>query len=245
MIENDPLNTFKKNTNLYELCVEQLCNTYNRSGIFIDCGAHVGRHTQRMVNNFYSTQVIAFEAIPDLALHVKEIVISDKLIVINKAVGADTKKVNFSVANDAKGYSGLIKRADVPVADWRSIEVEQIRLDQIDYGAKIALIKLDLEGGEFHAIQGSGDMIRNDRPLIVFENSLSGSSYDYGYSKDDFFNFFDSINYVVYDFFGNRVDKDYWDSVLQTYMFWAAPNDSKLEHVNIFSKIVNEVLQAK
>ena len=244
MIISDSLIAFQKNTNLYELCIEQLCNTYNRSGIYIDCGAHVGRHTQRMVSNFYSSKVFAFEAIPDLALHVKESLVSDKLTVINNAVGLETKKVIFSVANDAKGYSGLLKRADVPVTDWRSIEIEQIRLDQIDYGARVVFIKLDLEGGEFHAIQGAEGLIKKDFPLIVFENSLSGSSHDYRYTRDEFFNFFDKINYVIFDFFGNRVDEEYWDSVLQTYMFWAAPSDSGYECSNLFTNIVNDVMRA-
>jgi hypothetical protein len=118
----------------------------------------------------------------------------------------------------------------------------QIKLDQTKIDGKVVLLKLDLEGGEFHAMQGGESIIKGDMPLIVFENSLKGSSITYNYSMEDFFSFFERIDYVVYDFFGNKVDENYWNSTLQTYMFWAGHTNLEQENLKLFKEIINNTL---
>ena len=60
-----------------------------------------------------------------------------------------------------------------------------VTLDEIiPRNQKIAFIKIDIEGGEFHAIKGGIETIRRGRPVIVFEAS-SRSTGLYGVKPDD------------------------------------------------------------
>jgi Methyltransferase FkbM domain len=49
---------------------------------------------------------------------------------------------------------------------------------------KVAFIKLDIEGGEFHAMKGGIETIRGSQPVIVFEAG-SWSTGQYGVNADD------------------------------------------------------------
>jgi hypothetical protein len=70
--------------------------------------------------------------------------------------------------------------------------------------------KLDLEGGEFFALRGARKSLARYHPMIVFENGLSAPAQVYGYSKEDFFAFFEGIGYRLYDLFGRPFTTAEW-----------------------------------
>ena len=136
------------------------------------------------------------------------------------------------------------------MSQWVDITVPVFSLDDVVEPGdlkQVGLIKLDLEGGEFHAMLGSKDLLSRAKPLLVFENGLRDSARDYKYSVDDFFGFFETIDYELIDFFGNTVDRQYWHAVLRTYMFLAYPRNSAFEKwcKTDLSELVNEVVRRK
>lgn len=61
-------------------------------------------------------------------------------------------------------------------------------LDQvIAPGQRIAFMKIDIEGGEYHAIKGAVNTIRRCQPVIVFEAG-SKSTGQYGVTSFELFN---------------------------------------------------------
>jgi FkbM family methyltransferase len=239
------------NMSVYEEIVSNIIAAFPKGGVYVDLGAHVGQHTAAMVNRNDVRRVYAVEAIPQLCdelnIRFKE---CSKVKVICAAVGQRAGEATFSIAENALGYSGLKQRGIEAVSHWVDITVPVLRLDDVLESQDlnlVGLIKLDLEGGEFHAMMGSKDLLTLSKPLLVFENGLRDSARDYEYTGDDFFGFFDTIDYELIDFFGNTVDRPYWDAVLRTYMFIAYPRDSKFEKwcSSDLSELVHGVVKRK
>ena len=86
------------------------------------------------------------------------------------------------------GYSGLRRRMyDRPDPKITVIPVRVVTLDEIiPANEKIAFIKIDIEGGEFHAIKGGIKTIRRCQPVIVFEGG-SRSTGAYGVKPDELY----------------------------------------------------------
>lgn len=236
---------YQNNPDCYEEAVEAICKNYPIKGVYIDCGAHVGRHTSAMLANTNCVILHAIEAIPELCNIISNKITDPRLQLHNVAVSNNRGSLLFSIAENAMGYSGLIQRKGIPVTNWRQIEVESFLLDQLVENNSInnmSLIKMDLEGAEFSALQGSKDILKNFSPLVIFENSLKEASVQYGYDEVSFFNFFNKINYCIFDFFGNQVDSEYWSYPLQTYMFLAIKKDNEFsEKIKFIAEIIEAI----
>lgn len=231
---------------LYEQVVGEALRLYPRSGVFVDCGAHVGSHTAAMASRSDASRIYAIEAIPELCSRLVKMFDADpRVSVVNAAVGNSTGLTTFNIAADSMGYSGLVKREVDAVSTWRQIDVQIRRLDDVmsigDMNA-VSVIKLDLEGGEFDALRGGVETIRRSKPLIIFENGLIRSAKLYGYSWNDFREFFVGVGYEVFDFFGREITEDYWNNRWDTYMYVATPilSDATYWRDHEFRRIVEE-----
>ena len=87
---------------------------------------------------------------------------------------------------NAPAYSGLRERIyDRPDPVLKPITVNVVPLDDvIPQDQDVAFIKLDIEGGEFHALLGTACTIRRCRPVIVFEAGLK-STGQYGVGPEE------------------------------------------------------------
>lgn len=212
--------------------------------IFIDCGAHVGEHTRNMLARSDISSVLAIEAIPELAKKLQHMAEQDsRLKVFQCALGKHIGTTEFHIAANAPGYSGIKQRDIAAVQEWKSLSVNLTTLDKLltdlSLTTPIELIKLDLEGGEFDALLGARHMLMTQRPFIIFENGLQQTAVIYDYNKNDFFDYFDTIGYAIYDFFGNIVNREYWDIELFTYMFVGIPHNEEATswYMEKYSKI--------
>jgi hypothetical protein len=86
-------------------------------------------------------------------------------------VGDTRGEAEFQFVVNAPGYSGLRHRIyDRPDPRIQTIRVATSTLDAvIPADQAIAFIKIDIEGGEYHALRGAVDTIRRSHPVIVFE----------------------------------------------------------------------------
>jgi hypothetical protein len=50
----------------------------------------------------------------------------------------------------------------------------------------VRFVKMDLEGGEFHALQGATSILR-DRPLVILENGRESAANLYRYTSEHWF----------------------------------------------------------
>ncbi len=205
----------------FEFLIQEIyLSILNKGDLVIDGGANRGRHTfslSHAVSN--KGMVLAFEPIP---------ILSEKLNSYIKEAGLKNIKVfkddlsdkedveKFFIVKNNDGVSGLkinslFRKANI--GNLQEINVPVIRLDKImkNFSDKnLRFIKLDLEGGEFNCLKGGQNWLKDQKPLIVFENSLEDNANLYDYSKEEWFKFFSDIEYKVFDIYGRKFLLEDW-----------------------------------
>jgi hypothetical protein len=81
------------------------------------------------------------------------------------------------------------------------ITVDLFRLDSLS-DQPIRFMKLDLEGGELHALRGAKLLIRKQKPVIAFECGRIDAARTSGFASEEFFALFEQLGYDIYDLFG-------------------------------------------
>src|SRR5262249_25822552 len=94
--------------------------------------------------------------------------------VVAEAIGSREGRATFSLVKGALAYSGLRLRDDLPSGletSVAAIEVTVTTLDSLlaNSQRRVRLVKMDLEGGEYHALQGAASILKDHRPPVVFE----------------------------------------------------------------------------
>jgi FkbM family methyltransferase len=209
----------------FEQIIETCYRNILREGMHaVDCGANRGRHTVPMSQAVGETgKVFSIEAIPEVARELAGYC-GKNVQVINAAVGAENiDKVNFHYVRGNDGLSGLNNPLRHPsmtpeiAGSTATIQVRQEKLDDLlpsapwPFRKRIRFIKMDLEGGEFNALRGAARTMSRDRPMIIFENAGGYSANLYNYTAEQFFEFFASLGYSVFDLFGREIGLRQWN----------------------------------
>ena len=135
----------------------------------IDVGAYKGRILSCMVAIAPAGTHHAFEALPAFAAQLRECY--PEVQVHEFAVSDKQGDADFLYVQNRPTYSGLRRRIyDHDDPQIVTIKVATARIDDvIPDNAPIAFIKIDVEGGEYHAIKGAVATIRRWQPVIVLE----------------------------------------------------------------------------
>jgi FkbM family methyltransferase len=151
--------------------------------ICVDGGAHHGAILEQMVSMAPKARHYAFEPLQALYNTLRQRYPDQHVLAC--ALGEQAGEATFQHVVDAPAYSGLQRRTyDHPDPQVQEIRVEVARLDDlIPATERLAFIKLDLEGGEYHALRGGMETIRRCRPVIVFEAGGTSSGH-YGVTPE-------------------------------------------------------------
>jgi len=166
--------------------VEVMFRVLRRNSSCIDVGAHYGNILCHMIEIAPLGKHYAFEPLPHLARKLTE---RYPGVVVHEAAVSDAPgESEFLFVENDPAYSGLRRRIYYrPDPKIRTIHVPVVTLDEvIPRDEKIAFIKLDIEGGEFHAIKGGVETIGRGKPIIVFEGG-SQSIGQYGIEPGEVF----------------------------------------------------------
>jgi len=155
--------------------------------VILDIGAHIGIYTICAACRLGSEgKVYAFEPdprnLPFLEANIKKNGFADRVTVIPKAVSSQTTKTSFYLAENT-GVSSIFGKNDKTKTETH---VEMIALDDFLEESVIPdVIKIDIEGAEFLALEGMKRVIsRANSKLVIFIElnpyalSFSGSSCD-------------------------------------------------------------------
>jgi FkbM family methyltransferase len=175
-----------RNASYDEQTVEVMKQVLRRDSNCIDIGAHKGGILQHMIAIAPAGIHHAFEALPHLAADLRERF--PEVRVHEEAVSERSGQAEFQHVENDPGYSGLRRRIyDRPDPQIVTIQVKVVALDSVFHAdEQIAFIKIDIEGGEYHALKGAGNTIRRCQPVVVFEAG-SKSTGQYGVTPDDLF----------------------------------------------------------
>lgn len=166
--------------------VEVMFRVLQRNSNCIDMGAHDGDILKRMIEIAPYGRHHAFEPLPHLARMLQKRF--PAVAVHQAAVGAKNCESDFLFVEEAPAFSGLRRRIyDRPDPKVTTIRVHEVTLDDtIPKNEKIAFIKIDIEGAEFHAIKGGIETIKRGKPIIAFEAGIQ-STGEYGVKPDDLY----------------------------------------------------------
>ena len=154
----------------------------------LDIGAHCGFWTVPMAAKF--THVRAFEAAPDthacLARNVSELA---NVLVYHAGVGA--KAGTCEVCEDATRAGNTGSRFV-----RESGRVQMVAIDDFDWYT-CGLMKIDVEGYEFQALQGARKTIERFWPVIIMETDKKFAKNRYGVEDDAAEKFLIGLGYKV------------------------------------------------
>jgi len=181
-----------------EAIIRKVCRPHTNC---VDVGTHRGEILDLMRVLAPGGQHFGFEPLPHFykslleryadapSVHIFPFALSDT---------AGTASFNWVTTNPA--YSGLKKRHyDRPNEQEQAITVEMRTLDSVvfPYQVPVGLMKIDVEGGEMGVLRGAEELLRRDRPVIIFEFGLGGSDV-YGTTPRVLLDFLEPLCYRVY-----------------------------------------------
>lgn len=155
-----------------------LCDTVKPGFQVVDVGAHIGVFTALCA--VLGASVTAFEPHPKNRGQLLRTIRDNSLanVAVRKQVCSDVtgaKRFHWNADNDG-GHAiydvGRLLGNPKSRKSPKSQMVESVRLD--DVVARCDLIKLDVEGAEFHALQGAERLLRECKPVVVAEVNAPG-----------------------------------------------------------------------
>ena len=164
--------------------IEVMRRVLDERAVCVDVGAHIGTLLTEMFRFAPQGNHFAFEPLPHLTAELQRAF--PRARVHQFALSNSSGRKTFHFVRNAQAYSGLVRRTyDRPDPIIEEIQVEVRRLDEIiPSDQKVSFIKLDIEGGEYHAMLGGAETIRRSRPFIVFEAGVKSTGH-YGVSPSD------------------------------------------------------------
>ncbi len=186
----------------YDYCSNRVIRMHldqDKNGI--DVGCHKGEIMDMYVEQNPSGPHIGFEPIPSMYDNLKIKYENTNVTILPYALTNEHGEASFNFVKSNPAYSGLIKRSyDHDNVQDEIIHVQKNRLDDcIDESIPYHLLKIDVEGGEFGVLKGAENLLKNWKPLIIFEHGM-GASDHYGTAPEDVFDYLDSFGYKIYTF---------------------------------------------
>jgi FkbM family methyltransferase len=140
---------------------------------FLDVGANVGYFGLLVARQFPRSPVVAFEPNPAISECLQDSVRRNgwekRMTVARNAVSSENGSLPFLVEGDNSGHSRLATGA----AASQVIQVETVIFDEWvkthPVGARVACVKIDVEGAEVMALRGMRNFLERDRPALCVE----------------------------------------------------------------------------
>jgi len=173
-----------------------------RKVFFVDCGSNYGFYSFYVASISPENQVLALEASPNTFNSFKvnlDINSSRNIDYRNLAISEVSGKfISFYESyNDWESSATHNKFKNTKIIKIQSTTIDH-ELSKKDLSNFAVIIKLDVEGNEFNAIQGGEDTILKYEPLIIIELSrynFSNQSNNFDYFRK----FLNNSKYKIYD----------------------------------------------
>ena len=178
----------------YEPCTTTLIRHFlKKSTVFIDVGSNFGYFSLVAAFENANCFIHAFEPFPpakqDLESMVEQFGLHERIRTYPYALSDK----NLEVSMDTRYKSGLAKITESFENAGGGVRVNSRMLDSFK-DLNSDLIKIDVEGFESRVIEGAAEHIQKNKPIIIFESTVSGA---FGKVLDPFF----SLEKFGYEFY--------------------------------------------
>lgn len=143
-------------------------------GLFLDVGANNGLYSILAAITRTDLRVLAFEPHPEVLKALRRNLalneLSERVTVHEIALSDSVGTAELHVPDDAHGLletSASLEAGFKPFV--RTITVDKRRLDDLDLGGEVSLIKADIEGHEAAFLNGALGVLQRDRPMVFAE----------------------------------------------------------------------------
>jgi len=196
-----------KNLKYDRLTKNVIAKALKKNSNAIDVGCHKGEILDLILRHAPSGKHFAFEPIPDFynSLQLKY---AGRCEVFPFALSDRQGETTFNYVKNAPAYSGIKKRKyAVANPDVEELRVKVETLDHvIPADIKIDFLKIDVEGGEFGVLKGAQQLLKRNKPVVVFECGLGASEF-YGTKPDELYEFLETqCRYNIFSL-GNWLEK--------------------------------------
>ena len=176
--------------------------------LFLDCGSNYGFYSFYSASISKNNEVISVEASKKTSEAFKKNLSLNNFLNIkfyNKAISdADGLIIKFNESQNDWESSQVHSEFKLnSVSEVESIKIDTI-VDEYNLSNYIAVIKLDLEGNEFGALNGALKFIKQASPLIIIE--FSKFIFDKKENIDYLKNFLSINKYSIYDKNKNKIN---------------------------------------
>jgi FkbM family methyltransferase len=160
----------------------------------VDIGCHIGSVLSEFCKRAPDGHHVAVEAVPEKAAWLKRKF--PDVDVHHCALSDHEGQITFYEDRKRPGFSGLGRSSSDGAVE--EITVPCSTLDRVVEDRRVDFIKIDVEGAEELVLRGSGNVLANQRPTIVFESGPAGAEH-LGLSVAGLFQYVtDELNYRVY-----------------------------------------------
>lgn len=170
--------------------------------VFVDVGANQGEYALFAAKRLVKGSVLAFEPLPSIRTLFQENIALNQfnnIQVVDKGLADGDASLTIHEIEDR--HEGL---ATVYLGDRKSKQAYTIQLIALDdfinaqSVRRVDIIKIDIEGGELKALQGSKATIEKFKPVVMIE--INEQTYTAaGYQVADVANFFKALHYRPYE----------------------------------------------
>ena len=206
-----------------EIHLQEILKKYvTKNAVVFDIGANIGYVSiamSRLVGD--NGKVFSFEAIPSTAERCRrnlEFNACDNVQLINKALSAECKKVEFRIpdSGDTHPMASMVwhkNMANVVILEVDSIAID---LDEQFKSLTPSFLKIDVEGAEGQVVLGMQHMISRCLPIIFIECSIAGRHIVWDLLK--------SLNYKCYQALNIELEVKDFELYFSIDFLWIPPN---------------------
>jgi len=225
----------------YEKETELLDHFLSPEDVCLDVGANFGQWSYLMSRRVGSSgKVIAVEPMQisaQIFMRVAKRLKFKNVYLYRLALGDEEREATMQVHEDKYKIKNLSNARILsgPESSSPCFKVQMTTLDSLAEKlglTKIRLIKCDIEGAEMMFFQGSINVLRNMKPIIICE-IYNDHITRYGNKPDDVFNYLRRFGYVPYAYrSGSLVPVDRASAEEINYVFIHESNEHAFCHVN-------------
>lgn len=134
-------------------------------GTALDVGGWWGPWAWKMSR--YADRVVVIEPVPEVAAYLERVA-PPSVEVIQAAASSSPGRTTLWVPVTGLGSEGRASLV-TPPPGAEAIEVAMVRIDDLDLGDDLRLIKVDVEGHELEVVRGATEVLARCRPTLIVE----------------------------------------------------------------------------